>query len=631
VLDPVARSLALVEAAQTLAASLERVPAPLLVVDSPAGLIRAMNAKARALLGHGPDALPMSAADVWHAPPADWAEGDRPDPRPVKTPWGEDRWITASVAPAAAPGLVVVALQDVTTYRSTHARLRHSERLLVEAQRVASSGAWEWNLQTDELTWSEGLYRLHGHDPATFTPTFASAAATFAPEQVAEARARLERMRENLDSFDYERWLVRADGERRYVRSCASVVHDDSGRPLRVVGMVADITERKRIEDALAEANAELARQARLMTTMMNAFPGAIAYCGPDYVHRAANDAAAARYGLPDAGALIGRRAAEFFPEAQSHVAALADQAMATGRPVASYGDELKLQTPDGPETRCRDYLVAPVEPALGGGFVVVSLDATERMALERLVRRQVEELQRADRYKDEFLSVISHELRTPLNFIMGFASVLEDELYGPINEKQQGAVGRILKGADKMLALVNDLLEFATFTSGHLRLAPAPADYRAVVAEAVGALAPLAERGRLALDWAVAPMGPVTLDAHRVGQVFLNLLSNALKFTPPGGRVSVTAFRRGDALVTEVTDTGCGIAEADLPRLFRRFGQLDMSATRAHGGAGLGLAISKAIVEAHGGTVFVRSEPGVGSTFGFTLPIGVEGTLSGA
>jgi signal transduction histidine kinase len=199
---------------------------------------------------------------------------------------------------------------------------------------------------------------------------------------------------------------------------------------------------------------------------------------------------------------------------------------------------------------------------------------------------------------------------------------VLEDELYGPINDKQHGAVSRILSGADKMLALVNNLLEFAKFSSGHLGLAPAPADYPAVVAEAVGALSPLAERGRLAVDWAVEPVGPIDIDTHRIGQVLLNLLSNALKFTEPGGRVTVRAFRDGDTVVTEVTDTGCGIAEADLPRLFRRFGQLDMSATRAHGGAGLGLAISKAIVEAHGGSVFVRSTPGAGSTFGFTLPM---------
>ncbi|MFN3430156.1 MAG: sensor histidine kinase, partial [Candidatus Sericytochromatia bacterium] len=116
---------------------------------------------------------------------------------------------------------------------------------------------------------------------------------------------------------------------------------------------------------------------------------------------------------------------------------------------------------------------------------------------------------------------------------------------------------------------------------------------------------------------------GPSASAAGRVGLVLLTRHPTAIKFTGPGGRVTVRAFRRGEWLVTEITDTGCGIAEADVPRLFRRFGQLDMSATRAHGGAGLGLAISKAIVEAHGGEVSVRSVLGAGSTFAFTLPIG--------
>jgi signal transduction histidine kinase len=230
--------------------------------------------------------------------------------------------------------------------------------------------------------------------------------------------------------------------------------------------------------------------------------------------------------------------------------------------------------------------------------------------------------LEAADRYKDEFLSVISHELRTPLNFIMGFASVVADELAGPLTDRQVDYMDKILKGADRMLFLVNDLLDFARIRSGDFRLTPDDTDLGEVVAEVLSTLQPLAVQKGVQLSAHVQLGRPVWLDGPRMAQVLTNLIDNGLKFTPTGGQVRVEAQLTDDELIAWVRDSGCGIAEADFPKLFNRFQQLDMGRTRQAGGVGLGLAICKAIVEAHGGTIGVESEVGAGTSFYIRLPL---------
>jgi PAS domain S-box-containing protein len=282
---------------------------------------------------------------------------------------------------------------------------------------------------------------------------------------------------------------------------------------------------------------------------------------------------------------------------------------------------------------------VSPIRDAEGAvvGLSCIARDIGERKRAEAQAARWAarlaeanERLREADRHKDEFLSVISHELRTPLNFITGFASVLDDEVPGPLNALQHAYVGKILTGADRMLLLVNDLLDAAKLQAGKFDLAPQPTAYLPVVEEVVATLRPLADRHELRLDVLIEAEAVPVIDGPRVVQVLTNLVGNAIKFTPKGGRVTVRAFVRGDELVTQVMDTGRGIADSDIPRLFQRFEQLDMSATREAGGTGLGLTICKALVEAHGGAIGVLSERGRGSTFWFTLPMTGRGARTG-
>ncbi|MNR78894.1 Alkaline phosphatase synthesis sensor protein PhoR [compost metagenome] len=231
------------------------------------------------------------------------------------------------------------------------------------------------------------------------------------------------------------------------------------------------------------------------------------------------------------------------------------------------------------------------------------------------------QELRKVDHYKDEFLGALSHELRTPLSSVIGFGSLLAEGDAGPLNSEQQSYLGQMLTGAHELHGTVEDLLELSRIQAGKLTLSCSATAFAPVVFAAVDDLKVRAAEKGVNLEVRVDVPGEVVLDGERVMEVIHNLVENALKFTPSGGGVSVQAHADGERILTEVRDTGIGIPDEALPKLFKRFQQVDMSSTRQVGGLGMGLAISKAIVEAHGGQIGVMSEPGRGSRFWFTLP----------
>ena len=240
--------------------------------------------------------------------------------------------------------------------------------------------------------------------------------------------------------------------------------------------------------------------------------------------------------------------------------------------------------------------------------------------AVQALLEVQNEELKEVDRMKDEFVSSISHELRTPLTSITGYVDLLREVGDGPEAEDYLGIVER---NADRLLALVDDLLLAARVQTGQLDLDVAPVDLRVVVGEAVASARPRAERAGVSLQAETSAVPVVRGDTRRLLQVLDNLISNAIKFTQPGGSVVVKLAGAGDRVVLEVGDTGIGLDEADRKRLFVRFFRTQEALDRQIPGTGLGLYISKAIVESHGGAISVRSALGEGSTFTVDLPAG--------
>ena len=266
---------------------------------------------------------------------------------------------------------------------------------------------------------------------------------------------------------------------------------------------------------------------------------------------------------------------------------------------------------------------------------VVLALrDITEHVALEREIQRKRLELEEqnarlriADRMKSDFLANMSHELRTPLNGIVGFSELLHDGKAGDLSAKQRSHAARILESARHLATLIEQMLDLAHVESGGSALECVTVEPAALLGEAVGGFHEAADAKRLRIDVEIEPgLGEIVSDPGRLQLLVQSYVSNAVKFTPPGGRVLVRLAPEGaDELRLEVADTGPGIAQADVGRLFLTFEQLDAGPAKQHQGAGVGLALARRIAETLGGRVGVETEPGRGSTFFAVLPRRVE------
>jgi PAS domain S-box-containing protein len=308
----------------------------------------------------------------------------------------------------------------------------------------------------------------------------------------------------------------------------------------------------------------------------------------------------------------------------------------------AAIGDTIDTGLKIYGSARRRDGSVFPTEISLSplemeeGSLVMAAVrDITEQRKAQEEIKRKNAELeeqnqrvQEANRLKTVFLANMSHELRTPLNSIIGFSEFLKDKKPGPLNEKQEEYLGDVLTSARHLLQLINDVLDLAKVEAGKMDLALEAFSVGDAVAEVCAVIGPTAKKKNISVNTKLAgDIGLVTLDQQKFKQILYNLLSNAVKFTGDGGMVSLAASRKSqDRFQFQVSDTGIGIKQEDIGKLFTEFQQLDSSASRHYEGTGLGLALTKKLVELHQGSIELESEPGVGSVFRVVLPISAGG-----
>ncbi|ATB35327.1 two-component sensor histidine kinase [Cystobacter fuscus] len=539
--------------------------------------------------------------------------------------------------------------------------LRQSEERYRLATLATSDAVWDWDLLTHVVQWNDAVETLFGYSREEIRQDASWWERAIHPED----RERVKRGIQTAVSTGARRWqeqfrFRRKDGRYTHVVDRGHVSHDASGRPVRMVGVMQDVSAQKEVE-------AVLSRQARLSQLMADV--GLALTRGShrrDMLGRCVEamvrhlDAAFARvWLLEEAVALL-------VPEASAGTSAPPEELFGQvplGSPLL-VGRLARTRTPAVPTPPGADAREAELEwvarEGLGGlvghplrvgdktlGVVVVvarapftqgCLDTLQHAAdsialgLERLraeedVARLLEgekaartAAEEASRLKDEFLATVSHELRTPLTAMLGWVRLLR--MGGLSEDKRERALETVERNARAQAQLIEDLLDVSRIMVGKLKLDVVPVELSSVVAQALEVVRPAADakniQVRLVLDASCRVMG----DAQRLQQVAWNLLANAVKFTPQSGQVRVEMARRGALVHLTVTDTGEGISPDFLPHVFERFRQADGSTTRRFGGLGLGLSIVRHLVEMHGGTVAVASEGvGRGATFTVDLP----------
>jgi PAS domain S-box-containing protein len=473
---------------------------------------------------------------------------------------------------------------------------------------------------------SPQIERLTGYTAEEWTSDRTFFTRALPPDDCEAVLATFARAHETLESVNCEYRIVRKDGHTVWVSDQAAIAYGDEQEPLFIQGYMADITERKAIEENLEEARERyrgLCEQLPLVTYID----------GPDMDAKAI-------YMSPQIERLVGITADEWMAQAGSWGSVLhpddCDDVVAEARRCRKEGvpfeQEYRLVTRAGDVIWVRDSAVPvgdPGAPRYWQGYVI---DVTEQKDVEQWrqqlldgERLQNDQLRELDRMKDDFVASVSHELRTPLTSIRGYLDLVLDGDAGPLTSEQEQYLGVIARNATRLLALVGDLLVVAQHDSGAVALDRQRGDLGAVASEAVSSAAPIAEERGLALAIAAQDVPEFEFDPARIGQVLDNLISNALKFTAAGGSVEVRVTCEADRAVVEVADSGMGMSGAEQERLFERFYRTESSSTQATPGTGLGLWISKTIVEAHGGEIGVDSATGRGTTFRVELPLGLR------
>ncbi|MFI5062820.1 MAG: sensor histidine kinase [Streptosporangiales bacterium] len=317
---------------------------------------------------------------------------------------------------------------------------------------------------------------------------------------------------------------------------------------------------------------------------------------------------------------------------AQHASAAFADEQriIQTGEPVVG---QVELETYSGRPDAWVSTTKMPLRDEHGQiiGTFGISRDVTAEIRAEQTLAeqalelsRQNERLRELDALKDEFIALVSHELRTPLTSIIGYVKLLRDDRASGLDTEHFSEV--IERNAERLLRLVGDLLFLSQVQSGKLTVEFRPADLADIAFQSVQEIRPEAERKRIDLMLTATAVQCEAIDPLRIAQLLANMLSNAVKFTPPGGHIEVRVDRDGDEAILTVSDTGLGIPAADREHIFERFFRTASATEHVIPGTGLGLTISRAIVEAHGGSIAVDSEEGRGATFTVRLPVAGAG-----
>jgi len=541
-------------------------------------------------------------------------------------------WLLIPVAAAAAMGVLLI--REMGRVERVQAARIDSEQRFRMAVEAARCGIWEWDLANDQIFMSEVTASLFGWRSGLVDG-----------QQVLErvAPGHRDDMREALSTaaiygdFDVSFRVPPIAGARPVWIDFRGRGFGDSpeGGFARIIGVALDVTEERlaqaraqsaesRLRDAIestSEAFVLWDRNGRLVMCNKNfrsyfqLDPEILkAGVGREQVERAGRLAIRQEYPAP--GGRRGVREAEL---SDGRWVQISERPTAEGGLVVTAADITVLKT----QEEARRIKEEELRRA------VINLEQSQEQLSELARKYEAEKIRAegASQAKSEFLANMSHELRTPLNAINGFSEIMSAEMYGPLGDARYRDYCRdILSSGQHLLALINDILDMSKIEAGKLTLRFEPLCIEEIAEDALRLVRNRAEAAGLNLILDFVDLPDVEADHRAVKQVLLNLLSNAIKFTPRGGRVTVRGERRedplGERVRISVQDTGIGISAADLERLARPFEQVESQHSKTTQGTGLGLALTKSLVEMHGGLLDLKSAPGQGTSASFALPV---------
>jgi len=548
----------------------------------------------------------------------------------------------------------LVAERDLRQRAETEAALRESnERRLELALAAGRMGAWDWEIETGRVSWSAELELIHGLVPGAFEGTLDAFRRDVHPADADRLAAHITTALEAPDSaYEIEYRIVRPDGTVRWLGATGRVIVDSTGRPTRMVGICCDITEHKRAEDArafLADASHVLATTLApetIVTNLANLVVPRLA----DWCIVQVTDLAGRLWPVEIVHWNSERRALieEFLRRWPSPPGVHGSAAFvsSTGQPmlIPRITEDMLRERADQDveqlrllrELRLHSAITVPLQARGRTVGALTLLSAESEQTYDEVDLRFVEDFasraalaidnaqlydaaQSAIKARDEMVAVVSHDLREPLQTISVAEAVLRRE---PQCAENIDMLDCIAVASLEMRRLVHDLLDISLIEAGRLAIDREQVDLHDLLKEVQTLLQPQVEAANVRLETRLdIDLPTITIDRHRILQVLVNLIGNALKFGAADGRVVLGVQQENRSIRISVEDSGVGISADQLDHVFDRFWR----GGRHSGGAGLGLAVAKGIVEAHGGQIGVTSRPGTGSRFFFTLPLQSE------
>lgn len=487
-------------------------------------------------------------------------------------------------------------------FEKAYISLKESERGLAEAQRMARLGNWEWNIISDELQWSDEIYRIFGRKPQEFDATYDAFLSYVHPDDKDYLDNAVKEAFKGIP-YSIDHRIVLPEGEERIVHEEGEVLFDEKRNPVRMRGTVQEITELKKAEEKI-----------QMLASAVESSDDAIIIKSLQGFVTSWNKGAEQVYGYT-ADEIMGQNVSILEPENVKGEIKKLDEKVKQGKKVRHY-QTLRLRK-DGTIINA-SITLSPVFDTYGRLIAIstVTRDITDIKKAEEMLRLKIEELARSNSELEQFAYVASHDLQEPLRMIASYLQLLQRKYRGQLDEKADKYIYFAVDGASRMQSLINDLLEFSRVTTKAGEIEPASSE--AILKTVLSDLDLVIKEKGASVSY--DPLPEIIADSTQIAQIFQNLISNAIKFRseePP--QIHISAKQEKDYWLFSVKDNGIGIDPKYSERIFEVFKRLHKR--EEYPGTGIGLSICKKIVERHGGRIWVESEPGKGSTFCFTLP----------